>query len=388
MKIAIPDRAVGMLASVLSARGYRARLVGGAVRDLACGSVPKDMDLATDALPVAVVDIMESVGLRVVPTGLQHGTVTVIVDGTGYEVTTLRRDVDTDGRHATVEYVSDFREDAARRDFTINAMSADPDGTVHDYFGGLADLSARRVRFVGSADDRISEDYLRILRFFRFRARFGGNEDGEELQAAARGREGLRGISVERVWSEVSRIIVHPRGTEQLSAMSSTGVAETIGLPVAEERLPLAASAAAAGGRPGTVLGILCGRVGLAADVAERWKLSNADAEDASVAAAVLCDPSGDPWRWIGEATDGTDPSRIVPVLLATGRVAAAEGLRRPLPVFPLRGRDFVDAGIGPGPAVGAAMAAAREEWKSSGFTAGRDELLDHAIASATQRRP
>lgn len=170
--------------------------------------------------------------------------------------------------------------------------------------------------------------------------------------------------------------------------MDQTGVAEVIGLPAGRDALRLAGAAAAAGGRAGTLLGVLCGNPILAADLAARWKLSYAEAENATVAARVLSDPSDDPLRWIGEATDGTNPSRMVPVLVAMGRTAAAEALMNPIPVVPLRGRDLVEARLEPGPAVGAAMAIARGEWKASGFLAGRDELLAFALSTASRWRP
>lgn len=380
MKIEIADPYVGRIAALLAGEGYQARLVGGAVRDIVSGRAPRDMDMSTDALPAHVVAIAESAGLRVIPTGLQHGTVTVVVEGLPYEVTTLRRDVETDGRHATVEYVSDFREDAARRDFTINAMSASMDGLVHDYFGGIADLAARRIRFVGNADERIAEDYLRILRFFRFRARYGGSEDNGDLDAVARAMHGLASISVERVWMEMSRIIVHPRGCEQIETMQRLGILDVIGLEFDRKRLSVASAAASAGARPGTVIGILCGTATAAADLAARWRLSSVEAEDASVAARVLSDTSDDPLHWLGVATDGIDPSRIVPVLEATGRPHASDVLRRPLPVFPLRGRDLAEAGVERGRGMGEALKRARAEWKASGFTANRNDLLQQVI--------
>lgn len=386
MRIQIDDPGLVRICGLLEGEGYRARLVGGAVRDIVAGARPKDKDIATDALPDAVMSVAQAADLRVVPTGLQHGTVTVVIDGEPYEITTLRRDVETDGRHAVVEYVTDFRVDAARRDFTFNAMSASVDGEVHDYFGGLGDLQANRVRFVGNADDRIAEDYLRILRFFRFRARFGGSETAGDMEAVARGRHGLKGISVERIWSEVSRVIVHPRGQEQVVSMQVSGVAAAITMPGDEEQAALAASVAAAGGRPGTVLGVLCGDRHLAAETAARWKLSTSEADDAVAATLVLEDPSGDRLHWIGRATEGLDPARVIPVLEATGRTSAAAGLILPLPVFPLRGQDLLDAGIEPGRQVGTLLAVARQEWKSSGFEASRDDLLARAVPSPSRR--
>lgn len=376
MRLHVPDSGLAAVFGLLERGGHRARLVGGAVRDILRGEAPKDMDVATDALPENVVSLASSAGFRVIETGLKHGTVTVMANGVPYEVTTLRRDAETDGRHAKVEYVSDFRTDAARRDFTINAMSAAPDGEVFDYFGGADDLSAGVVRFVGDADERIAEDYLRILRFFRFRARFGAPGEEGDLAAAARGRHGLARISPERIWSEVAKIVTLPAGMAQIEAMQATGVTEAIGLAFDRASLAVAGRAARAGGRAGTVLGTLVAGRAAAERLALEWRLSNSEAMDIAVAAAVASDPSISPGYWIGMATDGVSADRLVPALEATGRLEAAKALREPVPVFPLRGKDLIEAGFEAGPAVGAALAAARRDWKDSGFKATRDDLM------------
>ena len=198
------------LACVLAALP-EARVVGGAVRDTLLGHEVTEVDLATPRTPEQVTQALHVAGIRAVPTGLEHGTVTAVVDGRGFEVTTLRRDLETDGRHAVVAFTDDWREDAARRDFTINAMSMTRDGAVFDYFGGIADVRAGIVRFVGDPATRIAEDYLRILRFFRFFARYAsGPADAAALAAIRTGVPGLAGLSVERVWSELARILSAP----------------------------------------------------------------------------------------------------------------------------------------------------------------------------------
>ncbi|MBO1361229.1 CCA tRNA nucleotidyltransferase [Acetobacter sacchari] len=207
----------------------RARLVGGAVRDLALGVDVADVDLATPEPPEAVMKILADAGIRTVPTGLSHGTVTAVLNGRGLEITTLRRDEETDGRHAVVSWTTDWREDAARRDFTINALSCDSDGMVHDYFGGLADLAAGRVRFVGDPGERIREDALRVLRFFRFQGRFGGDEADPGALFAIRAMAGrVRRLSVERVWSEFRRILRGPRADDMVMLMAETGVLQDV----------------------------------------------------------------------------------------------------------------------------------------------------------------
>ena len=188
-----------------------ARVVGGAVRDALAGRAVTDIDLATPRTPEQVTEALQAAAIRAVPTGIEHGTVTAVVDGRGFEVTTLRRDVETDGRHAVVAFTDDWRADAARRDFTINAMSMTRTGEVFDYFGGISDLHAGVVRFVGDPAIRIAEDYLRILRFFRFFARYGrGAADTAALAAIRGGVPGLARLSVERVWSELARILRRP----------------------------------------------------------------------------------------------------------------------------------------------------------------------------------
>ena len=192
-------RALGLL----NADGEEARVVGGAARNAMLGLPLNDVDVATTALPAQVIRRAQDAGLKAVPTGIDHGTVTLVIDGVPFEVTTLREDVETFGRKANVAFGRDWKVDAERRDFTINALSITPDGVVHDYVGGLADLAARRVRFIGEPARRIAEDYLRILRFFRFRATYSTGADGAGLHACIVARDGLRMLSRERVRSEL-----------------------------------------------------------------------------------------------------------------------------------------------------------------------------------------
>ena len=210
---------------LLGAAGHRAWIVGGAVRDALLGKPLGDVDVATDAVPERVVALADSAGLRTVPTGLDHGTVTVLAGGP-VEVTTLRRDIETDGRRATVAFGTDLSEDAARRDFTINALYLAPDGTLLDPTGGLPDLAARRIRFVGHASTRLREDYLRALRYFRFHAWHGDPEAGldpDALDAIARNLDGLETLSRERVGHEMLRLLAAPDPAPAVAAMRATG---------------------------------------------------------------------------------------------------------------------------------------------------------------------
>ena len=226
------------LCGALEAAGYRALFVGGCVRNALLGVSVADVDIATDARPETVTRLAEAAGLRVVPTGIEHGTVTVIAGGVPHEVTTFRRDVETDGRRAVVAFADDVTEDAARRDFTMNALYADARGNVIDPLGGLPDLVARRLRFVGDAHQRIREDYLRILRFFRFHAHYGDpgqGMDADALAASAELAEGVDGLSRERIGSEIRKLLAAPDPAPAVAAMAQAGVLARV-LPGSDTR--------------------------------------------------------------------------------------------------------------------------------------------------------
>lgn len=217
--------------AALTAADHVAFAVGGCVRNAVMGVPVSDVDIATDATPETVIRLAEAANIKSVPTGIDHGTVTLVLDNTGYEVTTFRADMETDGRRAVVRYSTDMAEDAARRDFTMNALYADADGLVHDPLNGLPDLEERRVRFIGDAHARIAEDYLRILRFFRFAAWYGDPElgfDAEALSAIAASLEGLGGLSRERVTAELVKLLGSDDPAPAVATMQQTGVLPTI----------------------------------------------------------------------------------------------------------------------------------------------------------------
>ncbi len=354
-----------------------ARLVGGCVRDMFAGVPITDIDLATPEPPEATLAALAAAGLRTLPTGLAHGTITALSEGRPFEITTLRRDLRTDGRHAEVAWTDDWREDAARRDFTINAMSLDQHGMLHDYFGGAADLAAGRVRFVGDAAQRIAEDYLRILRYFRFLARYGrGEPDADAVQSIAAATTGLALLSPERVWSELKRILSIPDPMASVSLMAKLGVLQAV-LPDAS--LPnlerLVASGAPAD--PLLRLGALL-TLGVEGAVAERLRFSIAERDRLL---AMLAGPVP------GEGDDNATLRRLLAdepaeTLLDRLHLAHAnEGLRRRLlsierPIFPLAGRDALAMGMPPGPAVGAALGKLRQWWMEGGCTADRNACL------------
>jgi poly(A) polymerase len=340
-----------------------ARLVGGCVRDALAGLPSADIDFATPDEPGAIIRALEAAGLRAIPTGLDHGTVTALVDGCGFEITTLRRDVVTDGRHAEVAWTSDWREDAARRDFTINAMSMTPAGTLFDYFGGAADLRARRVRFVGDAATRVAEDYLRILRFFRFQARYGSlPPDPAALAAIASGVSGLARLSAERVWSELKRILAAPAPDSALDLMRRLGVLAAV---VPEGAGPRAVD----GLPPDPVLRMAALLTGDPAAFAARLKLSVAEA--ARLAALRGPPPEGDDAdlrRALADCSADILEGRSWLAGQPAAMRARLAALERP--VFPLEGRDVVALGVAPGPRVGALLRQVRAWWMAGGCVA------------------
>ncbi|MES0862058.1 CCA tRNA nucleotidyltransferase [Ruegeria sp. SCPT10] len=253
----VSDPATQAVCEALTKGGAQALFVGGCVRNALLGAPVSDIDIATDAYPERVIELAEKAGLKAIPTGLEHGTITIVCDHTPHEVTTFRRDVETDGRRAVVAFADTVEEDAARRDFTMNAIYARPDGTVLDPLSGLPDLQARRVRFIGTAENRIREDYLRSLRYFRFHAWYGDADagfDADALAAIASNLDGLTTLSRERVGAELIKLLGAPDPAPSVAAMRSAGVLSHL-LPGADDRAlaPLIAIEQAAGAAPDPV---------------------------------------------------------------------------------------------------------------------------------------
>ncbi len=385
--------------AVLNGDGEEGRIVGGAVRNTLLGEPPGDIDLATTATPEEVTRRALAAGFKAVPTGVEHGTVTIVAHGHPFEVTTLREDVETFGRKAKVAFGRDWRADAERRDFTINALSISADGTVHDYVGGLPDLKARRVRFIGDPAKRIAEDYLRILRFFRFHALYGdGHSDRAGLHACIAGREGLRGLSRERVRMELFKLLVAPLAAPTLTNMSDAGLLQLVlgGVAQLASIANLVSIEAAIGVSPNAVrrLGALAVLVEEDADrLSERLRLANAEHRRLRMMA--------EGWRRLSPAIGEHDRRALLyrlgaepytdRVMLAWARSGAGAldadwqalaGLPRrwPVPAFPLRAADFIARGVAKGPALGAAMHAAEQAWIAAGFPETGSEI--EAIAS------
>ena len=386
----------------LLASGGDARFVGGAVRNSLLNCEVGDIDIATPLLPADVTRRLESAGITALPTGIEHGTVTAITGGKAFEVTTLRRDVSTDGRRATVEFSKDWADDASRRDFTINALYASLDGEVFDFTGGFADLDAGRVRFIGEASARIREDYLRILRLFRFHAWYGRGEiDEEGLRAAAAERSGLRKLSGERVQKELLRLLEAENPLPSLRAMAATGIlAEIIPNAPRLDRLDrLTAIDAAHFFAADAVLrlaALLPNDLALVKSLAERLRLSNENRErieDLAGATEKLV-----PYLSVREvhrllyrldtrrfrdrvllrwSEDGKNSNAIAWRAL----LALADTWTRPR--FPLTGCDVMAAGVPEGPHVGRVLAEVEKWWIDSDFTEDRLSLAERLKAIA-----
>jgi poly(A) polymerase len=393
--------ALARLLSALDGNGEETRVVGGAVRNLLLGEPASDVDLATTALPQETIRRGKAAGFKAVPTGIEHGTVTLVAEGTSFEVTTLRRDVETDGRRAKVVFGRDFAADALRRDFTINALGLGRDGKLHDYCGGLDDLAQRRVRFIGDAAARIREDYLRILRFFRFHARYGiGAPDAEGLRACIAGREGLAGLSRERVRAELLKLLVASRVSPTLQAMAGAGLLMPVigGVPLLS-RFALVADDHGEGAHPVFRLAALAVSVGEdALRLRERLRLSNEEFDrTARIAQALegLGGRAGLPaiaaLRHVAHGA-GNDAAAAALVLLNASAGGEGRGSVQQLvaelgktPPFLPTGKDVVARGILPGPSVGQALAAARRLWIETGCPVSAEAqlgLLDAAIGN------
>ncbi len=354
----------------------RARLVGGCVRDSLIGRAVADIDLATPDLPDAITAALHKAGIRAVPTGASHGTITALSAGRPFEITTLRRDRETDGRHAVVDWTDDFAEDAARRDFTINAMSVDQSGTLHDYFGGRADLADGRVRFVGQAALRVAEDHLRILRFFRFQARYGAEPpDAEAVSAINAAADRVEQLSAERVWSEVKRILAVPNPWAALALMDALGVLRAALPETAPNEILAAMLAANAPADP--LLRLAAMLEGDAGRLAERLKMSGAERERlTALTSGAAPSPLDDDAALRRHLADERLDVLVGRTWLAfPGSAELRKRLQSvPRPMFPLEGRHGLALGLAPGPQLGQALRRARAWWLAGGCTATRAE--------------
>ena len=399
----LADDRLSRLLETLNGGGEETRVVGGAVRNALLNLPVAEVDLATTMPPDETVRRARAAGFHPVPTGVEHGTVTVVIDGKPFEVTTLREDVETDGRHAKVKFGRDWRRDAERRDFTMNALSLKGGGTVVDFVGGLEDLAARRIRFIGNAETRIREDYLRILRFFRFHASYGeGLMDAAGLAACIRLKDGLSALSRERIRAELMKLLMGRRAVPALAAMSEAGILGAVlgGVPLLASYSNLVKAEIAAGQPKDAVRHL--GALGVfivedAERLKERLRLANAEYDRLR--------SMGDRWWRIspeaGEQAAKALLYRAGPehyrdrVLVALARSQAKDDDRAWLdlaalpdrwtaPKFPLAAKDFIERGVAKGPALGAALSRAEAAWIAAGFPAEPAKL--DAIADAAAK--
>jgi poly(A) polymerase len=376
MKIApdwLSNQSAQRVCAMLTDAGHQAWFVGGCVRNALIGAAASDLDLTTDARPETVTNLGKAAGFKVVPTGIDHGTVTVVVDGAPFEVTTFRRDVDTDGRHATVVFADTAEEDARRRDFTMNALYAAPDGTLHDPLGGIPDILAGHVRFIGDAAQRIQEDCLRILRFFRFFAWYGDPAmgiDADGLAACAAHVDGINGLSAERIGQEMRKLLSAPNPAPAVASMAASGALLRV--------LP------GAGPNALTVLIHLEELAGIVPDFSrrlaalggdpDRLRLTNAEAQRHVILRDMDISAGEAGYRY--GATVAIDRGLVLAASLSqplndTDVAAARLGDGQ---ILPVKAADFMPALQGP--ALGAALRQAEARWIASGFTLTRYDLL------------
>jgi tRNA nucleotidyltransferase/poly(A) polymerase len=398
----LTEGGVPRLLALLDGDGEEARVIGGAVRNALLGAPVHEIDVATTVTPDDVMRRVVAAGFKAVPTGLKHGTVTVVIDSAPFEVTTLRYDVETYGRHAKVAFGRDWKADAERRDFTVNALSVTRDGTIYDYVGGLADIARRKVRFIGSPAKRIEEDYLRILRFFRFHAAYGeGALDADGLHACIEASRGLEQLSRERVRVELLKLLVAPRATPVLQAMTDAGLLGPLltAVPNVAYFSAMAAREAVLA-LPADPMRRLAALAVLVEEDAERlWqKLRLANAEHAALATMAAG------WRRVSPALGGNAQRALLYRLGAVDftnrallgwtrsgasandeswRALAALPRRWAPPVFPIRAADLMARGVGQGPRLGAALAAAEKAWIAAGFPSAKADIDAIAAAAA-----
>ncbi|PCD02646.1 polynucleotide adenylyltransferase [Sphingomonas spermidinifaciens] len=368
------------------------RVVGGAVRDTLLGLPVADLDVATRHRPEEVVRRLKAADIRAVPTGIAHGTVTAVLPGGPVEVTTLRRDVATDGRHATVAFSDDWREDAARRDFTINALYADPvSGELYDHFGGLDDLAAGRVRFIGNPLARIAEDHLRILRFFRFLARFGDTPDAEGLAACTARARDLMALSRERIADELLKLLVARGAVQVVALMIERAILAPVLPEITVEGADRLAALAEAEGQTETpphairrLAALIPSDPAVARDIGARLRLSNVQRKRLESAVLPVAEDAHALAYRIGH-------DEAVDRLLLAGRPVDALAGWTP-PRFPLTGGALIAQGLSKGPVVAATLKAIEDRWVAEGFPgemrleALTAEAIDQALSEDNNR--
>ena len=401
----LEDASLKAIMNAVENAGGEIRVNGGTIRNALLGEPTTDVDLSTTLEPRHVMDVLLRAGIKVVPTGIDHGTVTAVAGSRGFEITTLREDVETDGRHAVVRFGTDWAADAMRRDFTLNALYCDRNGRLYDPLDGYGDLVARRIRFIGDADRRIEEDRLRILRFFRFFAWYGhGRPDAESLRACVRARDGLTSLSAERVWHELKRLLAAPDPVRAVLWIRTAGRARR-GASGKQQMGHRSNSASRFSGEAARLearpllrlMAIIPPREDVVKPLAERLKLSNAEGARLSawaravLPAAAITGDELEKLLYRGEPAAMLDRLKLERARLedapgeneanARQKVEAlidhAANWRKP--DFPLKGQDLIAAGMQPGPHMGKLLASLESRWIDSGFALTREKLLELA---------
>lgn len=396
----LKDARLQVLFDVLCENGGEARVVGGAVRNALMGMPTSDVDLCTTLQPQEVVARLQAKGHKAVPTGIEHGTVTAVIDSHPFEVTTLRKDIETDGRHAVVEFGTDWQEDANRRDLTMNGLYCDREGNVFDFVNGYRDIETKTVRFIGDAEIRIKEDSLRILRFFRFFAWYGGGRpDAASLKACASGRTLMSGLSVERVWSELKKILSAPDPSRAILWMRTTGILGGVipethkwGTDVIPGLLRLEQEQAWEPDYLFRLMGMVCPDVETMQTMSKRMTFSNKEMErmitwaDNSAPKPEIANGELDKLLYRGNAQGLLDAMKLEIVHLR-GReneltankmlelVQYTQNWQKPK--FPLQGQDLINVGMQAGPKMGDQLKQLEEIWIESGFALQKDVLLE-----------
>ena len=389
----------------LTADGQEIRFVGGSVRNALLGggntTAHRDIDIATPRTPHQVIALLDNAGIKNIPTGLAHGTVTAVVDGRHFEITTLRIDVETHGRHADVAFTDDWQEDAARRDFTMNALSCTPEGDLYDPWDGIRDLEAGRVRFVGDAERRIEEDHLRLLRFFRFHAWYGkGAPDKDGLAACAAWAPSLAKLSGERIQREMLKLLAAPDPAAVIDIMAANGVLAELVPGVSDTATLRGLQSIETTADPVRRLAALMrssGNAAAAAKVAEQWRLSNRDHERLAALLSPPANISDDlEWRGLRRELYAHGGERVIDWLMLAWAERAGDGeTLRPMieqarqwrPVtLPVKGTDALALGIPSGPEVGEMLGAVEHWWIAEDFAPTRDECLDKLRVVAASR--
>lgn len=366
------DNNLNELRNLFVEAGYDMWFVGGCVRDTLCGEKPKDIDLATSAFPDEQIAIYEANDIRYIATGLQHGTITAVIGNEVYEITSLRTESEHDGRHATVAYTRDLTTDLERRDLTINAMAMDFDGNLIDPFGGYDDLANRRVKIVGDSVARLTEDYLRILRYFRFFARFSdkGPIDAEAKKAIRKTREGLHKISVERIWGEMKKIISGPNASYTLSLMRDLDVLKIIGF---DDFFLAAASGVQSRGvyDSASIVGWMAIDKSALEKLTQKWKWST---EEKNRAIFIAQNTRNDDYKRM--LVDSYNIDWVVD-LMRINEIDPQPIIAWTVPEMPVRGADLIEAGMTPGAEMGRRLRDMREAWIASDYTLTKDELIE-----------